>query len=541
MNTRSWSHGIFYPVLCAFSDPSAFFVSFPPMVALLLTWTILFLASCQISNWLGVYSKEKPFLSLLGGLALLSLLTNLWAIFFPLNWLLLMVLFLAGIEFYKKGFKVFSTSFIGSLFLPILLLIACLLPSILPVWINDDSAYYLPSIKNYAADGFTAGLAQWNIRFGLASSWHLLSSIFYWEGITPDRVWNFNGLLLFTFSLEFLRKGRILLGLLPVLLFSAPFLNAPSPDLPIILITIYLILEGTELSPKEWALLLLLIIGLKATAIPVLLIGCYPLLRFKKAFLPWILLPTTMGILWIAKNYILTGHLLFPIASEWFATSYALPADFLKAFSNGVLAEIYGLGFSGDDWVNAHLSWTERALGLFQLRTYKITMNVLIILGSIYLALIYRKKRIQNIPIWSLWILASLFLWFVLAPNYRFSLGFGIAALVMASEHFVAFFKRKIVLIPAVTFTFLTMVWMNTQGTNFVRIVSCGTPNELSMQQLLVPVPYPIIEAKKIETEKSFYYRPGDCIYCGNTPVPCLPDTLKSTHEKYGVNPWANP
>jgi len=506
------------------------------MLILLIRFALVFFSMIQISRWLGIFDQERPFKSWLGAVAVFLLFAHAWALVFPLKFLLIFLSIAALLELYKSGLRSFNTSHKGAF----IILLAASIPSVLPVWINDDSAYYIPTIKWLAQFGFSPGLAEWNIRYGLSSSWHMLSAIFYWEGITPDRIWNFNALLLFLFSWEYLNRNRPLIGLIPVLLLSAPFLNAASADLPILLITVYLFLEGESFTAKDWALILTLIIGVKATAAPVLLVGLYPLIRFRTSFIKWLALPGPMMLLWMLKNQMLTGNTLFPIASDWFGTEWALPAVMLKDFANGVLAEIYGLGFAASDWTDANYSLYDRLLGLFQLKPYKVLMNVLIILGSLFLAIKLRTKKVQGWPIWSIWSILALIAWFFLAPNYRFHLGFGIAALVLFLNTFPAWAYRKVILLPILSITFLGMIWMNTQGTSYLRIVPCGTPTELSFQQVMVPVPYPQLETERIETENSYYYRPGDCLYCGDAPVPCLPDTLKATHESYGVTPWWN-
>lgn len=477
------------------------------------------------------------FLSFVGGLSVILFVGTAWTLLFPAQLLVLPVIALAlweAIESKGEGLKQF---FHGQPLLIFILLLACLLPSVLEVWINDDSAYYLPSIKWYAEEGFVKGLSRWNTRYGLASSWHLLSAMFYWEGISPDRVWNFNGLLLFLFCSDLIKRTSNLLLVAPVLILCAPFLNAPSPDLPIILLTVFVILYHSQLSPREWAYFLLFAFGIKATGLSLLLVAIYPLLKCRLQFLryAWILLP--MAALWMGKNLLLTGHLLFPVDSVWTGEAQALPKEVLVEFKNGVLAEIYGLGFSGEAWTAANMNLPQRFLSLFTLKPYKVMMNLLILGGGIMLIGYYREEKVQKIPLMSIWVALSLLLWFIMAPNYRFALGIGIGAVL------VLFRGQSRIKLNAVLSVFgmlalgIGMVWMNTLGTNYVRVVSCGVAEPLSMNQLLVPLPYPEHEIDKVNLDGIEYYRPGDCIYCGDTPRPCYPDTVKRTHEHFGISP----
>ncbi len=504
------------------------------MLFLITSWIIVGFSAFRVSRWLGLYNPVSFFLSFLNGLAVLLMAATAWALVLPAQWLLPGLIGLAILEFPEQWqqFKLKSRSRLEWM----LLLLICVVPSVLPNWINDESAYYLPSIKWYAEVGYAEGLGQWNIRYALASSWHLLSAIFYWDFL-PDRIWNFNGLLLFLFSMDYLRRQEKLLPLVPVILLSAPFINAPSPDLPILLCTAYLMLYHAQLSAREWSFVLLFVLGIKATGLSLLLIGVYPLLRFRLQFLryAWILLP--FGLLWMLKNQFLTGHLLFPINSAWVLSKYTLPAAMLAEFRNGVLAEVYGLGFSGKDWLESGLGFGDRILGLFKMKPYKVIMNLLILGGGFMVMLFYASYKVRKIPVMSIWVAISLVLWLVMAPNYRFGLGIGVGALLILLQGQALIQFGPVWHRLALVALLAAVVWLNTIGTKNVRVVSCGEPHEFGLSQLLWPVPYPEVVSEKVEADLP-YYRPGDCLYCGDTPRPCLPDTVKRTHEGFGVSPW---
>lgn len=504
------------------------------MLLLLLSWIIISLSAFRISRWLGLYNPVSYFLSFLSGLAILLMVATGWALVLPAQWLLPGLLGLAIWEAPEQWGQLKMKSR-GRLEWVLLLLI-CVLPSLLPNWINDESAYYLPSIKWYAEEGFVSGLGQWNIRYALSSSWHVLSAIFYWD-FFPDRIWNFNGLLLFLFCLDYLRRQEKLLPLVPLILLSAPFINAPSPDLPILLCTAYLMLYHAQLSAREWSLVLLFILGIKATGLSLLLIGVYPLLRFRLQFLryAWILLP--FGLLWMLKNQVLTGHLLFPMNSAWLSSDHMLPINMLTEFRNGVLAEVYGLGFGGKDWIQADLSFSERILGLFKLKPYKVVMNLLILGSGFMMILFYASYKVRRIPIMSLWVGVSIALWVMMAPNYRFGLGIGVGALLILLQGQALIQFGSVLHRIGLAVLLIAVVWLNTIGTKNVRVVSCGEQREFGLSQLFWPVPYPEVVSEKVEAQVP-YYRPGDCLYCGDAPRPCLPDTVKRTHERMGVRPW---
>ncbi|MBI1222764.1 MAG: hypothetical protein GC180_09200 [Bacteroidetes bacterium] len=508
------------------------------MLLLLLAWTLLFLASLRLSRLIGTYREDQLFLNFVSGLSAWLLLGHLWSFFLPARFFLLFLLGAVLLEIRDRRHGAFSLK--TAQWKETVILLACLFISSLPVWINDDLSYYLQSIKWFSDFGFEEGLAQWNIRLGLGSSWHLLSSFFYWDSITPDRIWNFNGLLLFIFCVDGLRKGISLSGISFAMVLSAPFLNAPSPDLPIILLTGFILLNHKELRMKDWSWLLVLIIGLKATAFSLVLAGCYPLLKYRSSFIRWSLLPVLMGIVWMMKNQVLSGHVLFPLPSSWWPAAYTLPNEMLLAFSRGVLAEIYGVGYSAQDWLNADFSWTERLLALFHLKTYKVIMNALILGSGIYLLFTLRKEKVGRVPFWSVWSLIFLLLWVVLAPNYRFGLGLAIAGIMLMFQQDFSQRILKNFQLPVFGMALAIMVWMNTSGKSNLHLLHCGDSFKVSLAMLISPTPYPVINPDWVNAPHS-YYRPESCIYCGDTPTPCVPDTLKIYHEGFGVTPWNHP
>ncbi len=509
------------------------------MLSLIISWLVLWLSSVRITHVLKLHRADRPFGNLIIGTGILLFAVQMLGLFFPLNMLLIPVTALAIWELFSQrglGLGNFNRREKGVF---VLILLVCNIPGVLPVWINDDSSYYLPSIKWFATEGINPGLSQWNIRYGLASSWHLLASVFYLPGISPDRVWNFNGLILAAFLLESLKNRHSVFGLIPVILLCAPFLNAPSPDLPLVLITIYVVINHNRLSAAEWAILVAVVVGLKATGVSLLLVAGYPLLKMPRQFIRLSWLPLLAVFLWMARNQVTSGHLFFPVDSAWIKTTHTLPHTMLQEFRDGVLAEIYGLGFSGESWRNATPAFGQRIRLLFELRPYKVGMNVLILAATLFLVWSYRKEKTRNIPFWSVWFAISLLMWFLLAPNYRFLLGIPLIAgmRLMDRQQIFRVSERRIPVI--LLLCILSEIWINTRGTRLLRKVSCVDSEPTGTEQLLFPVPYPEIHAEKIINTGSAYYRPGDCIYCGDAPLPCLPDTVKRTHESYGVKPWS--
>lgn len=476
--------------------------------------------------------ENRAFGSIIPGLAILLLILQVWGFFLPLKYAGI-VIGLIGIWGLFDG-----TNRLGDLgtwrlgdWKKIGLLLVCLMPAVLPAWVNDDFAYYLPGIKWFAGEGWVPGLANLNVRFGLASSWHALSAAFYWEGVSPDRVWNFNGLLLFLFCKELLdRYPDRPFAVWGALLFGVPFCNAPSPDLPVALLGAYALINLCTFSFKEWIWWAVLLVGLKATAISVLILFPLAFALITKRNWPWLALPLMAGLIWIGKNMVLSGHPFFPYAL--FEQANAYPTALLTAFREGVLAEIYGVGFSREEWRHADLSLMDRLLQLGHLKGYKILMNLIVLAGTLTLLIAYLKKEKKQY-LAALFIACGFLFWLFVTPNYRFFL-----APVFAAGYFIQWKKLDewkyagfLILIPL-----LVAVWLNRGKPVELMVVSCGETLSPGIEQVLVPVAYPKVPGveRVLLNDSLEVVRPGECLYCGDVPRICYPDTVRGYNATFG-------
>ncbi len=510
------------------------------MILLLLSWFFLLSVSMRISIWLGIRDWGLGigvFGRIVPGLAVLLLVLQVWGFVLPLKYAGIGI-GLVGIWALRHGVgRVLNSN--GRL--PAqgdrhgawkywAVLLVCLMPAVLPAWINDDFAYYLPGIKWFAGEGWVPGLANLNVRFGLSSSWHALSAAFYWEGVSPDRIWNFNGLLLFLFCKELLdRFPDRPFAVWGALLFGVPFCNAPSPDLPVALLGAYALINLRTFSFKEWIWWAVLLIGLKATAISVLILFPLAFTSITKKNWPWLVLPLMAGLIWIGKNLVLSGHPFFPYAL--FEQANAYPTALLTAFREGVLAEIYGVGFSMEAWKNTDLNGMERLVQLTRIPAYKIAMNLLVLLSSTWIIFHFIRKGNRSFAAAALVVL-GMFMWLFFTPNYRFFLAPVLACGVYLDWPRIAGWRHSslLFLLPLIG-----AIWLNRGTPETLRIISCGPTPPLSFEQFIVPNPYPVPESERIHINTRLeVYRPGDCLYCGHTPRPCYPDTVRAYNRSFG-------
>ncbi|MBA5629556.1 hypothetical protein HU137_07205 [Moheibacter sp. BDHS18] len=291
-----------------------------------------------------VQKNSNLFFVLLFGLFGEMMLIHFFAIWLPINEIFyganfLFASFIILIRFQtiktqlKSCFAEWESWKIPIQILGVLLTTLILMQSATKPFIVDNETYYIQTIKWLNEFGLVKGLANLHFFFGQMSGWHLLQSGFNF-GFISNSLNDLNGfmMLIFTFfSLHHLNRffqSRItmdlFLGLIPVgNLFFFQFLSAPSPDLPVFLISqliFYLFYKNFIDYQGEFKLLLLLVIFLifiKITVLPLLILPLVLLIRHQLFKIEWrfMMLIALMSIsLYFLKNYIISGYLIYPIS-----------------------------------------------------------------------------------------------------------------------------------------------------------------------------------------------------------------------------------
>ncbi len=242
--------------------------------------------------------------------------------------------------------------------------------------INDMGMYYLQTIKWVESFGLVKGIANLHPAYGLFSSWHSLSALFschtFLTAIGMPETLKYLGLngLLLSLSLGFFLweavkspNSYLFIYSLISILLGFLYLSAPSPDLPVIIYTgllIYLAIGKEELN---WVIFILscFSFSLKPPALIPVFIG---LLAFKNLWILFkieqsglsqakkivrvsslLLMPIFLLAPLIVKNYIISGHLLYPMANQSFSSvakylpqpEWQVPADWNQAYRTGII------------------------------------------------------------------------------------------------------------------------------------------------------------------------------------------------------------
>lgn len=314
------------------------------MLIILLSWIYIFLICLGMGLILNsiLHKSYSAFFILLMGMFAQMLVIHFYAVWFPIDKLFYVLNFLlssTGIFLYRKNIQKQLSSAITQWktwkksikVLSFLLTILILMQSATKPFIVDNETYYLQSIKWVNEFGLVKGLANLHIFFGQMSGWHLLQSGFNF-GFISNYLNDINGFLLVICSFYFFShlnlyfQNKVLmnlyLGLIPILnLFFFPFLNSPSSDMPVFILTqiiFYLFYLNFTLYRNDFRLTLMLsvfVILIKITVFPILILPVILMFKhqlFKKELSYLILIGGISLIAFCLKNYIISGFLFYP-------------------------------------------------------------------------------------------------------------------------------------------------------------------------------------------------------------------------------------
>jgi len=211
-------------------------------------------------------------------------------------------------------------------------------------FIIDNESYYVQTIKWINEYGFVKGLANLHIYLGQTSPFHVLQAGFNFSFLT-DRINDINGFLLLLSSVYFItefekkqsKNGAIhWIGFIPVFnILFFQFINAPSPDLSIILVSqiffyYFLDKEDSLDNFKILTLLFLYLLFIKITIAPLGLLLIY-LLHFNKKRISFLFIfGTLIAVILILKNAIITGYPFYPFDILPLQTDWKIPQVLLE-------------------------------------------------------------------------------------------------------------------------------------------------------------------------------------------------------------------
>jgi hypothetical protein len=407
------------------------------------------------------------------GLAVISLLGNLANFFIPLNFTFSIIVFSLGLILFATNFKKIFFGYGKSEIILIIVLIIYL--SFIPFnWVKhyDTGYYYLQSIKWLRESAVPLGLANLIGLLGYNPSWFTVASIvetplFIKESplfITNTLMMFFYGSAVFLTFLEKIRFKKILFSdyfiifaSIPWFIRTRPNMASMSPDLPIMLIVlfvIYLLIRCFEEKENNYFYFFISIIfsafavTVRVSAFPVL-IGSALLLVYYGVFIRKTLYLTNSGksifkdrifyvnliipsfmvlMTWMIRGIMISGCIVYPskigyLENLKWSANPGIDLKYITSWARGGLhasaSEVLGNWKWFIPWVNRFLESGD-----------KIILLILIAGLLLLLTAIIRKRFLQKNKSYSLFF-APLFVsfsgisfWFFTAPEPRYGYGF---------------------------------------------------------------------------------------------------------------------
>jgi hypothetical protein len=436
------------------------------MIIIALSWVVLLLFCIPtgiIAKSIFKINTTDNYITIFLGMFMQCFGLSICSFFFKIGWIVFLINFLIVIGFsfwksrdIKNSLKEIKTdilwiSTISKLILSTLFIFALFKCAQSPFLIDNES-YYLQTIKWINEYGFVKGLANLHIYLGQTSPFHVLQAGFNFSFFT-DRINDINGFLLLLSSVYFItefekkqsRNGEIhwigFILIFNILFFQ--FINAPSPDLSIILVSqilfyYFLDKEDSLDNFKIVTLLYLYLLFIKITIAPFGLLFIY-LHHFNKKRISFLFIfGTLIAIILLLKNAIITGYPLYPFDFLPLHTDWKIPEEVLKFISDYTKREGYS---QNDSFYNPSLSINLKSwLNLEGINRF---FNFGILILFVFGLFIIKFKKQTKYKILLLILVIHFVILLLTSPQFRFFLPEFVFLSVLAVSSVLTYFKMK--------------------------------------------------------------------------------------------------
>jgi len=539
------------------------------MLLIFLTWIYIFITTLNFGilfkNSIRIQHCHVVIHHILG-LFLYAVFTSIVAFFLRINiayYALILILNIIVVFTNKKAFKQQLSAFVNSirdlrplfkiLFYGILLV--TLAQSATRPYILDNESYYIQTIKWINEYGYVKGLANLHMFFAQNSAWHTLQAGFNFSFLS-NFFNDLNGFLFVLISLLALEKiqyykfNRDLQGLcfgliLLFTLFFMQFINAPSPDLLIFILTPYafylFIINYDTIDTDSFKIILSLVLFLCFVKVSIAISSILVLILFiknfqslKQSIVRYTLLSGLVLIVFLSKNAIISGYVLFPIeAIDFFNFDWKQPSALLSFNTYVTSAPANGnQDISFLNTIHRFLFWlnTPKLEGFFN--------KLYILLLLVFPWFIYKLKNRK--PLFIIYILALLqllILWNY-SPHYRF---FFVFIVFLSIQLVVSLFKNK----NNVIYFVMASVFLCTIPLFFQVGLKAFTTNSLALQLSVFNAKNIVIPEKNSKNNTKYskenidgfeFYSPIDTAFfwgTGDGDLPCVNKDQLNYIKKY--------
>jgi hypothetical protein len=508
--------------------------------------------------------QENPIITLLLGLVLLTCGFTLTALFIPLGAVSLLLCTLASLIsgiYYKTKIKQLLIHFAQGLktlpsYLKIIigiLFFGALLKSAQYPFIIDNESYYIQTIKWLNEYGFVKGLANLHIFFAQNSAWHILQAGTNLSFLT-NRINDINGFVFILCVVYCIIEGYKLnsagkmywLSFMPMVsIIPFLFLDVPSPDLPLLVITpiiLHLYIQHIK-GDSNFKIALLLFIFLASIKITILPLGLLflPGLVKRENIAFGAVCGVPVLLLWIAKNSIISGYPFYPIAHVKLKVDWTVPKNIVDL----IIQVTKDYGYKRDGMLPADTSTATKILfwvkqsGLAGIIN-KLTITVLFAMPFFML----KDKKHRTIYVALLVnFLAVLFT----SPQFRYFLYITLSGTLFVIAALFNFIKPNVKILKAGLITGSVIVVVTFLNLGLSKLTSNKRHHqhgEVRLRQALIPeeiTKYPDMLYLRQNTCNLNYYSPADNFLMfgtGDGKLPCVNKVqIDFMRRKFGVEP----
>ena len=367
-----------------------------------------------IRNFLKIETQSFVLTSFLGMMSI-TMYETILAFFFPLSSILELIFItvgLIGIIWFLKSERLSLSNFKFNFWFYFFSLVILFSASFSP-YLFDHQSYYVPTISYLKEVGFVKGISNLDLLLGQTSFWHI-----YQAGFSHfvDPFLKINAYLSVLFLIYiYERKQYFSLIFLPIFLL---FVQQPSPDLPILIITLIVI---NELINKQKSTIILYL-ALFAFCIkpivfwlPLLVIlnNIYSTKFNLKVFIPIVI----FGSLFVAKNLWLFGFPIFPVSFIDFNLPWKPSQEILTYSSQIGLMKTYDMKYAYQQVIE--FSFFDKIYNWFTIG-YKSVLNIGIIVSLIIISIFTFKKNTKFYYLLLICIILKSILILSFSAQYRF-------------------------------------------------------------------------------------------------------------------------
>lgn len=506
------------------------------MLYILLSLLLLIIVNSGLGN---LYARlfrldiESLSLKLLLSIMTTTIIWTILAFIFPLNYILEIIFSIIGISsfiYYKNYLSYWKFLIKRGPFFYVLIGLIIFSGSFYP-FILDHFGYYVPTIEWLKNFGLVKGISNLDIIIGQTSFWHIYQSGF---SHFIDIYFRINVFLLSVFVIYTFESRRwVLLTFVPILML---FTQSPSPDLPVLALSLIILNEILNHSKKSSFLfsLSVFIFCIKPTMIWLpLFTGIYYLV-LKKRSLKLLIPGAVIFIIFTIKNLYLFGYPIFPIELFDINLAWKPHPGLLKISSEFGLTKTFDSQYSIDEIRNfSTFDYLYHWLTLDGIKS-KINLAFIITLIAFGIFCIIKKRKVYTLLFLS--ILLKSIIVIIISAQYRFFIDvFLVFGFILLYKSWYAFGKISSLGLSVCVLILLSLPTILQQQIPSFNLGSMMSG--FNKKQFLEPSHYEFKKFTSHQIGNLKFNTVKNYPFSFDTPVPAITSNLLSRYEKLGIFP----